>query len=303
MKEVGGDTMIIGAMLSELASNKLIKISNTKIGGTPTYYAPGQEPKLETLISHLNSKDRETVTILKENKVLKDEEQSPLIRVSLRNIKDFARKIEVNLSTGPVVFWRYYMIPEQEAVGMIKHQLGLDKPKEEPKHVETPKHIEAPKPVIVEENPFDEKTIEAPAPKTATKAKPTRAPSKPRKPTEAKPTIQTPLPGNIETEDTEFYSSVQKYFETNLISVLSSKILTKKTQYEYTIQIPSHVGTLAYYCVARDKKAINEGDISNAYILGQKKGMPILYLTTGALTKKAQALLTTEFRSMTVKNI
>ncbi|MFH1649323.1 MAG: hypothetical protein ABIA93_02135 [Candidatus Woesearchaeota archaeon] len=311
MRELGSDTFIIGAILSNLASQQLVKITHTKIGGTPAYYVSGQEPKLESLIQYLNGKDRVTAQLLKEKKVLQDSQQEALIRVSLRQIHDFAKKVEVNLPEGPVIFWRYYLVSEQDAAKIIREALGLEKKPEiqkvetprieapsqpekrpEPKH-ETPK-TEVPKKVERKEEPKQQerKTEQRTLPR---EEKPAKEPKKEEQ--------DSKLQSNIEEDDSAFFEDVKRYFRDGGIRMLSSKIITKKTSYEFILEIPSPVGYLNYFCVARNKKGINDGDLSRAYVDGQKKGMPILYLTTGKLTKKAQLLQKTDFKNMTVKHL
>ena len=43
----GGDTMLIGAILSTLISSGDLKVSTLKVGGSPLYYVPEQESKLK----------------------------------------------------------------------------------------------------------------------------------------------------------------------------------------------------------------------------------------------------------------
>jgi hypothetical protein len=74
----GGDTMLIGAILSTLISTGEVKVSSLKIGGTPLYYTPDQESKLEDFLDYLNEKDKRTFDLLKEQKILQDSEQDPL---------------------------------------------------------------------------------------------------------------------------------------------------------------------------------------------------------------------------------
>ncbi|MBN2454733.1 hypothetical protein JXB11_04265, partial [Candidatus Woesearchaeota archaeon] len=57
--EIGTDILLASAILSELASKKQIRVSKLKVGGTPLYYFPGQEEKLQEFIKYLNGKQRE----------------------------------------------------------------------------------------------------------------------------------------------------------------------------------------------------------------------------------------------------
>jgi hypothetical protein len=46
-KVIETDILFASAHLSELVSSNKLKISNTKIGGTPGYFLPGQESRLQ----------------------------------------------------------------------------------------------------------------------------------------------------------------------------------------------------------------------------------------------------------------
>jgi len=126
-RETGLSILFASAFLSELLSEKKIKISNMKVGSSPVYFLLGQESMLENFAQHLKSKEREAFILLKEKKFLKDKEQDPAIRVALRAIKDFAMPFKKNEET----FWRYFTAPETEF-----------KIKEKPKKIEKKKSEE-----------------------------------------------------------------------------------------------------------------------------------------------------------------
>jgi len=64
--KTGLSMLFASAFLSELLSEKKIKISNMKVGNSPLYYIPGQESQLENF-SHTNlkSKEKECFSIIK----------------------------------------------------------------------------------------------------------------------------------------------------------------------------------------------------------------------------------------------
>ncbi len=111
-RELGLSSLFASAFLSELLSEKRLKISNLRVGNSPVYFISGQEPKLENFSEHLKSKEKEAFLLLKENKFLKDEVQQPAIRVALRAIKDFAIPFE----NKGVFFWRYFIVSESELI-------------------------------------------------------------------------------------------------------------------------------------------------------------------------------------------
>jgi len=109
-REIESSILFTSAFLSELASEKRIKISQMKVGNSPLYYLPGQEQLLEKSSHYLKSKEKEAFMLLKEKKFMKDSEQDPAIRVALREIKDFA----VPFKKDEEIFWRYFTIPITE---------------------------------------------------------------------------------------------------------------------------------------------------------------------------------------------
>ena len=74
-KETGLNILFASAFLSELIAEKKIRISNMKVGNSPVYFIPGQEPMLEKFSEYLKSKEKEAFLFLKEKKFLKDSEQ------------------------------------------------------------------------------------------------------------------------------------------------------------------------------------------------------------------------------------
>ena len=69
VKEFGGDTFILGAVLSQLVDSKEIKISHSKIGGSPVYYTMGQEQRLQELYSYLPAMEKRAFDMLKNQKI------------------------------------------------------------------------------------------------------------------------------------------------------------------------------------------------------------------------------------------
>jgi hypothetical protein len=122
----GSDTMMIGALISSLIGKGDVLVTKTKKGGSPFYYTQEQTPQLVKVAQYLNEKDLRAYKMLQESKVLRDYDLTPLTRVCLRNIPDFAKKIEALVDNTPEIFWRYFLVPEQETPPMIKKILGID---------------------------------------------------------------------------------------------------------------------------------------------------------------------------------
>ena len=123
-KEIGMSILFTSAFLSELLSEKRIRISQMKVGSSSVHYLSGQEIRLENFSQHLKSRERDAYELLKSKKFLKDSEQEPAIRVALRAIKDFA----IPFNRNNEIIWRYLTIPETE----LKEKIKLIKETKEP---------------------------------------------------------------------------------------------------------------------------------------------------------------------------
>ncbi|RME52418.1 hypothetical protein D6783_04835 [Candidatus Woesearchaeota archaeon] len=326
-KELGGDTTFIGAILSELAASGAVKVTNIKIGSSPFYYLPGQEPRLESLATYLNEKDRKTLEKLKRAKLLKDKEQTPLERVSLRTIKDYAKPLIVKTSQGEELYWKYYLASDAQIQALLaqKHQKNTPAPappRPEQKHRSTTLHEQKNQPARYSEHqrappaitpasehktspntPDNKQTRQetlhpkAPPP-TPSLQRPRRAPEK-----QATQEQQTITPKDTFNYNDKFYKKIKKFFEEKKIKIKEQKIIRKNTDIELVITIPTTIGRQEFFCKAKNKKRSNEGDLSAALLQGQLRKLPVIYLTTGDVTKKALEKISHELKGITVKHL
>ena len=102
-KQINNNIIFAGAVLSELVASKKVKISNSKIGGSPVYYISGQEYKLSMLYPYLKDVHKKVYDLLKEKKILQDISVEPWQRVALREIPDFANMLRTRDNQ---IFWK-----------------------------------------------------------------------------------------------------------------------------------------------------------------------------------------------------
>ena len=117
-KEINTSILFTSAFLSELISEKRLKISKLNVGNSSLYFIPGQERLLEGFSQHLKSKEKEAFELLKQKRALKDSEQHPAIRVALREIKDFA----IPFKKDGELFWKYLTLSDNELIELIKNE-------------------------------------------------------------------------------------------------------------------------------------------------------------------------------------
>jgi hypothetical protein len=133
-KTLGLDTIIASAYLAELVSQKKVYVSNLKVGGSPVYYLPNTEHLLEKFSDHLNAKEKEAFFFLKSQRVTKDSDLTPQLRVAMGFIKDFAKPIVVEAPDGTEEkYWKWFSLKNEEVSQIIKQKYYPIKQEEERK--------------------------------------------------------------------------------------------------------------------------------------------------------------------------
>lgn len=281
-KEIGMDLMMTSAILSEMVEKGMLRISSVKIGGSPLYYAPGQEHRLQEYSNKLHEKDKRVYDLLNSKGILRDKALDPLTRVALRQIKDFAKPLEVTIGEDREIFWKWYLLPTDQTEPLIRTALGFAEEKK-------PEPVPEPAPAVQAQKP----------------AQQTKLPQKPIMPTEQvllqKAAVAERKQEKQKAEDS-FVKRIMDYFRKNSIIIEEQKAI-RKAEIDFIIKVPSAVGELRYYCKAKNKKRSNDADLSAAYVQGQLRKLPVLFLTTGELAKAAKGMLEREFAGITIKKV
>ncbi|MEM4397030.1 MAG: hypothetical protein QW757_00210 [Candidatus Woesearchaeota archaeon] len=362
-KEFKVDTFFTGAILSTLVENKELKITNAKIGGSPLYYCEGQEHKLDILYKYLPGKEKEAYNFLKEKKVVRENNLEPAIRVAIKNIKDFAKPLEVNVNNNKEnnnnnkeIFWKWYLISNAEAEKIIrdlilqetynnniinqhniikketKENLYLKEEKKEDiieKKIEekidekTKENLEYRKEKLKEyvqieskeneeikntEVEIDKKEINENK-KEENKEVMKKESKKENlnnkyfeeeqnKKIEQNEKLSLDIEELLKNNKDSFFNEILNLFKKNNVDLLSYKIIRKNSDFEFYIIINTGFGKLNYFCKAKDKKKIDDKELSSIYVLSQMNKLPILYLSKGELTKKAKEILEKEFKNI-----
>ena len=303
-KEIKIETLFTSAFLSELASTKDIKISDMKVGGSPLYFIPGQEEELERYSNYLPGKEKEAFLLLKEKKILKDNELEPAIRVALRSIKDFAFPLALLKDNNKILFWRFHSIPELQAKLMVEEIVKdeikelrkvekeqREKAQEEKKRAEEQAKIDEKKRDEEQKRKSEEaqpQTSEQIIKEEKTKEKEQKKQVKIEK---EKPLLELkPVKEKKPVEKSHFVNNVVLKLITENIEVLEEKLIKKK-EFEGIIRVNSDIGKIKFYCIAKDKKSITDNDLTLGMQKSQEMKMPLFFISNGMLNKKALAFL------------
>jgi len=295
-KRINTSLLFASAMLGEVSSKGVVKITKLKIGGgSPLYYLKEHSDQLVNFADKLGTKDRGAYELIKDKKVIRDKEQPPIIRVALRTIKDFAVPINIVRGEEKELFWKWYLLGDKETEEKIKKIIG-DAPKK--KEVIPEVKADVKKPVQkVEEVPV--KKVE---PKPERKEIKERIIEK-----KATPPVTTSLTEfGVSDLNTEFSSvcknafgrKVIAYFDEKSIKIERYEQIKKNKEFWFVLKVPSTIGSSRFFCKAIDKKKISEGDLSYTLVEGQHKQLPVLFITVGSLNKKTEEVMNTLFKDL-----
>lgn len=271
-----------GAYLSQLSSEKEIKISNMKVGGSPLYYIPGQEQMLEKSYTYLPGKEREAFLLLKEKFILKDDEQEPAIRFALRQIRDFAFPLQFQEK----LFWRFHSFLEQDALNKIK-EAGIEKEVKKESKLEEEKKDEEKKLEEREEEKKEKKHEEHEKPLIKLK----KIEEKKVGENKEKESLEKPLIRIKKTEEKKekeksvFVLTAIDFLNREDIEILQ-EIEFKKKEYIAKVRINSDLGKMEFLCLAKDKKSITDIDLTIAMKTAQDFKLPALVISKADLNKK-----------------
>lgn len=269
--ELGMNLLMTSATMAEMVSNNTLKISSVKIGSSPFYFLPGQEEMLQRFSKHLHEKAGKAYELLKNKKVLKDSALEPVVRVALREIKDFAVPLKVNYENKSEIFWKWYLLPNQDAQEIIRKELKIKDAKKD----ETASQKET--------------LFEQPKPKKEKQA--------------IKKTETEPIKKQLPEKPKRLFGNIYDYFNKNNISITNKEINKRMTAGDLIVDVPTPVGKVTYFCRVKDKKTINDSDLASAFVQGQQEKLPVLFITSGKLTKKAKQMLNKEFKGINIKQL
>lgn len=303
-KETGLSILFASAFLSEILSEKKIKMSYMRIGASPLYFLPGQETFLENFSHTLKKKEKEAFVALKEQRFLKDAEVEPAIRVALREIRDFA----VPFQNEEGIFWRYYKIPESEfyekkkqeelrkierqqekiytqeisnishinaekihEIQETKREQEIQEDKDEKMKI-TPRRVEVGD--IFDKSSKSEKNAEKGSKKTEKKKTAAKKEKKPEKKSSQK------------SNASKFFNRVKTYLSEKEIEILD---IEEATNTEIALKVREN--QKEYLIVAYSKKKITEQEITKAHKKSVEMQIPYKILALGEPLKKLDNLI------------
>ncbi len=263
-KETGLSLLFSSAFLSELLSEKKIKLSNMRVGSSPIYFLPEHESQLEKFAHHLKSKEKDAFILIQAKKILKDSQQEPAIRVALRSIRDFA----IPFKNDDEIYWRYFTTTEEEIRNMFEEKPIAPSPQVNPSP--STQSLPNPEPEKEEKIIPQEDQIES-----NEQEKVTLTLQKKEKP---KKTVQKKKP---QKQDDKFFNKLKESLSSKGIEILDIENVSKNG---IILKVKEH--KKEKLLIAFNKKKIDESDIIKAAKEAKNAALPYSIFSLGEPSKK-----------------
>ncbi len=306
-KHVNTSILFASAMLSELVSNKNLKISHASIGGSPLYYLSGQEELMDSKLSaSLSGREKEIYNLLKSKKVLKENDLEPWQRIAVKSITDFSRLINVKAEDNVENFWKYHLVNDEEAKQIIS-ELMKDTYNKQQQVQEIVSNLKNEELIVQNKIQQAEQGIQTKN-ENQLETKPQEIRqilTKPEIKFEQKQLAEnTKVKREVKKIDSNFYNEVINFMKNNKVEILKEEIVKKNKEFDFVVSINSSFGKLRYLVKAKNKALINDADVSIAFSEGQLKKIPVILLTNGRINKKAALLIEQKMQGQLIlKNI
>jgi len=260
--EIETSILFASAFLSELVSEKKIRMSYMKVGSSLIYFITGQEYLLERFSKYLKNKERDAFELLKNNKFLVDSKQDPAIRVALRTIRDFA----IPFKEGEEIIWRYYLIPESEFKRQV---IQREKPK-----------------IIIKKLPHENNELEGEEQKESDifEKEEKESIKKPVKKAHTKKTTKKTSASQKKNE--KFFNKIKEFLAKKSISISDIEGFSKT---DLTLKIIDK--GVEKLLIAYNKKRLTEDDLLKAHKKASEYNLQYIILSLGYPSKKLESFI------------
>jgi hypothetical protein len=259
--KLGVDSFLANAYLSQLVEAGKIRQSTERVGNSFVYFLAGQEAQASSRVSNL-----------------------------LQGGKKTARMYASSVPAGPEVEQKRQAFTQRLAEIEAKEQIRKPAPQQpllqiaqqKPQAVsETQKQefLNTLKPAIESQLKQQIQPQVAPAQLNLPKI-----PS----PQEVFAAVGQKIKSTIFMEDGRVVEKALGFLIDAGAEIIGKELRKKGREADILAIVPTPIGPIKFFVMARDKRTVSEAELSLAFTAGQHKKLPVIYVTNGKLTKSAQ---------------
>lgn len=265
------DSLIVSAMLSELAHQKLLIHSRMRIGSVSLYALPSQADALRERLRREFMQEPAHGAIARlerEHLIMEDEARGPE-RKSFDTAPDFAEPLRIRVEGREVLCWAWHGLTDEEVRTLVERKL-----------MPVVEGSEAPGPQPTAPPPTPAQTT-LPVQQPAPRPEPAPAPV----PEPAPPPQKKGDPGEVPLSAAPLLSQLKGWG----LDVLSLEEERKGSAYGGLVCAATPAGVQTYILRYRNlKKQVGPTDLMEAYVQGVESKTPVLFISASGFSDKAR---------------
>ncbi len=104
--------------------------------------------------------------------------------------------------------------------------------------------------------------------------------------------VSAPVPEKKQEEKKESFEDIaMNFISRNSITIVEELETKKKKELSLIVEVPTPIGNMPFFCKVRNKKKINDTDLSLVHSEAVSRNMNALFITGGSLSKAAKSFL------------
>ncbi len=277
--KLGVDSFLANAYLSQLVDAGKIKQSNERVGNSFVYFLAGQEAQASSRISNLLQGGKKTARMYASSvpagPEVEQKRQAFTQRLAEIEAKEQIRKPAPQQPLPQIAQQKPQTVSEtqkQEFLSTLRPAIESQLKQQAPPQVQSaqlnlPK-IPSPQAVFaaVGQN-FNSQRVEG-----MEKAK----------------SVFHKIKSTIFMEEGRVVEKALGFLVDAGSEIIGKELRKKGREADILAIVPTPIGPIKFFVMARDKRTVSEAELSLAFTAGQHKKLPVIYVTNGKLTKSAQ---------------
>ena len=88
---------------------------------------------------------------------------------------------------------------------------------------------------------------------------------------------------------------LDNYLYANNIKKMQEEVIKKNKEFDFIAELKTSIGLARFFITVKDKKKITDADLSLSHNKAQLKKLPLMFLSSGELDKKAKEYLQSNY--------
>ncbi len=115
--------------------------------------------------------------------------------------------------------------------------------------------------------------------------------------------VETRKEKRVMQKPEDYRTKIVVFFQENKIAIIDENIIRRNNDMEFIIKVPTALGETKFFAKIKNKKAISKADIALAQNIAATKKLPLIFITSGEISKKTSDYAEKHLEGVILKRI